>query len=108
MTLRLKKAAYNIITFSYPGDLSNRVVYCRLKKRKEDGTIPLIEGQVILSETTPIKSTGYFEMDFSTSLDLQLLIGEAFIDFKIINLSEPNKPSYSNITPVIIETTLKV
>ena len=105
--MKLKKGTYNFVDITIDSDLTNKTLIYRLKTSKEDQTIPLLKGNVNITEITSTKSTGYIELDLSISPDLSTIEGTVYIDFKIVNNSDPTKPTYSQIFSVNIETTLK-
>ena len=104
--MKLKKGTYNFVSITINTDLTNKTLIYRFKTKKEDSTLPLLEGSVTITEIGDI-SKGYIELDFSTKSELKNIEGQAYIDFKILNNSNPNKPTYSQIFSVTIETTLK-
>jgi hypothetical protein len=105
--MKLKKGTYNFVDISIDTDLTDKTLIYRFKTSKEDQTIPLLKGNVNITEITSTKSTGYIELDLSNTSALAVIEGTAYIDFKIVNNSDPTKPTYTQIFTVNIETTLK-
>lgn len=105
--MKLKKGTYNFVDISIDSDLTNKTLIYRFKTSREDQTIPLLKGNVNITEITFTRSTGYIELDLSTSPDLAAIEGTAYIDFKIVNNSDLTRPTYTQIFSVNIETTLR-
>jgi hypothetical protein len=104
--MKLKKGTYNFVDIVIDSDLTNKTLIYRFKTSKEDQTIPLLKGNVNITEITSTKSTGYIELDLSAPA-LAVIEGTAYIDFKIVNNSDLTRPTYSQIFSVNIETTLR-
>jgi hypothetical protein len=104
--MKLKKGTYNFVDIVIDSDLTNKTLIYRFKTSKEDQTIPLLKGNVNITEITSTKSTGYIELDLSVPA-LAVIEGTAYIDFKIVNNSDLTRPTYSQIFSVNIETTLR-
>jgi hypothetical protein len=105
-TIPIQKGINNQVFFNYPADLSDKTVKFRFKKKKEDQSDPLIEGNATIISTSEVRSECFFYLDLSQSDILKELIGQAWIDF-VITFEGDICPIVLFPTEVNILTTLK-
>lgn len=103
--ITLFKGTYNIVeSLTFNSDMTNKTVECRIKKKIEDTTLPLLSSTVVFTSVTTTSSVGYVELDLSA---IPTLTGDAAMDFKITDSTAPTKKFYIKPFSILIQPTLK-
>ena len=103
--ITLVKGTYNLLdSLRFDSDMTNKIVECRIKKKAEDISTPLVQANVVFTEITTVSSLGYVELDLSVSPNLT---GDAFMDFRVRDTNDLTKKFYITPFKIMVVPSLK-
>ena len=103
--ITLVKGTYNLLdSLRFDSDMTNKIVECRIKKKAEDVTEPLVRAKVVFTDITSARSLGYVELDLSMAPNLT---GDAVMDFRIRDESDLTKKFYITPFKIMVVPSLK-
>ena len=103
--ITLVKGTYNLLdSLRFDTNMTCKIVECRIKKKQEDISTPLVTSNVVFTEITTTSSLGYVELDLSISPNLT---GDAFMDFRVRGTNDLTKKFYITPFKIMVVPSLK-